>query len=533
MGTVARINIAVAADMSKFTSGMKEAESALDRLKGWATSTQAAWAAAGAAMAASAAVGVGAWVQKSFEMIDANSKMANSFGLTLADLTGFQHAANLSGVAADELKIALQAMVKQLKPGEDAGAAFRRYADEIAGITDPVERAQRAMEVFGKQGAKMVNVLANGSAGLQAAAAEAQAFGLIVSEDAATAIQQANDNMSRMGTALEGVRNQIAAAAAPAVASFTDQLVQFSKDLELAKRAADLTSAAISRIYTESIRAYEGVAMLANTMTGNLSAAAKNFQNALNAEKLAGFLQLVQKAQVAMREAMNPSSKGRGAGEVDESVISREAADAQRFRDLLKTPWDRMRESVQRVQELFAKGKLTIQETVAITQKLMEQLNKAPKGNLFGGPVQHANIAGPFGGPLQHANVDEGVTERLKQKMLDVADAFRERMKSGVDRLQDEIARWKEAVESGMSGMTAAEVAKGIEHFKQQIGEFMPQSMKSGFGRQINLSHMNLRAVNEGTLTKHDPITTLQGKTMIQLLEKIAFKETQPFAIQQ
>ena len=131
---------------------------------------------------------------------------SDAIGITTDAMQELTYAAQLSGVSADLLQTSLAKLSKNLGDASMGGSAAKNaldalglsgsslaampldkalgvVADKMSMIENPAERAALATELFGKSGLKMVNMLANGSAGLDAMAAEARSLGVVINRD--------------------------------------------------------------------------------------------------------------------------------------------------------------------------------------------------------------------------------------------------------------------------------------------------------------------------------------------------------------
>jgi hypothetical protein len=91
------------------------------------------------------------------------------------------------------------------------------FADRLASISDPAERATRAIEIFGKGGRQLLPLLNGGAEGIQKWRAEARALGLQMSTEDATAAAELGDAWSRLTKASEMIATRIGGAVAPAL----------------------------------------------------------------------------------------------------------------------------------------------------------------------------------------------------------------------------------------------------------------------------------------------------------------------------
>lgn len=149
------------------------------------------------------------------------AKTARSLGLTTDALQEFRYIGERSGVSVDEMDVALRKLTVNLGSAsaetiqtlgrlglsvEDMKAAgpdeaLNMVADGMARIGDPTERAAIAVDLFGRNGVKMVNVLSEGRAGLSDLAQEAHRVGYVMDESFMGAAESLNDNILNMQAA--------------------------------------------------------------------------------------------------------------------------------------------------------------------------------------------------------------------------------------------------------------------------------------------------------------------------------------------
>lgn len=101
------------------------------------------------------------------QFLDDVKDKAEKLGMTFNELGSIEFATKRLGGddAASALDSAMGKMLKNgfVESGETAVDAFKRAADEIAGMATQTERAQRASEIFGKSGIELLAVLQSGS----------------------------------------------------------------------------------------------------------------------------------------------------------------------------------------------------------------------------------------------------------------------------------------------------------------------------------------------------------------------------------
>ena len=183
--------------------------------KGVATATAAATAAVGA---------MGYALSKQVQKVDDLAKTAKKLGTTVATLQELQYAADISGVSADTLNMAMQRLTRRVSEasmgfGEAKGALkelginaaqlnklpldkkMEVLADAFESVATDGDKVRLAMKLFDSEGVALVNTLSLGSEGLREMSAEAQSLGLSISEIDAQRFEKMQDDITRMKTA--------------------------------------------------------------------------------------------------------------------------------------------------------------------------------------------------------------------------------------------------------------------------------------------------------------------------------------------
>ena len=193
--------------------------------------------AAAAAVAAAAAAGV-AMVRSGLQTVDAQAKLAQSLGTTVASIQTLERAGELAGVSMSGIEQATKDLTRRLSqaaagtgPAADALDRLGLSATELIALpldqrvgainaaiesfVTAAERAAVAGQLFGEEGSIAMSRI--DTATLRQATEDVLAFGVVVSEQDAEQIERTNDAISRLGLIWRGLSNQLAVAAAPAL----------------------------------------------------------------------------------------------------------------------------------------------------------------------------------------------------------------------------------------------------------------------------------------------------------------------------
>ncbi|HEV8642377.1 MAG TPA: phage tail tape measure protein [Methylomirabilota bacterium] len=241
----------LSATAAKFEADLGRARKALGFTKGQFESLKSAATAASAGIAA-AVTALAAITKSTANAGDQLAKMSQKVGVSVEDLSALKHAANLSDVSLEQLQVGLGRLARNMSDASmGSGEAAQHFkalgitvanadgslrpirdvllevSDRFAGMTDETRKAALAQELFGKSGLELVPLLNQGSAAIKAQMEEAKRLGIVWSTDAAQAAEAFNDNLTRLGSALEGVKLAIGTALIPVLRDLTDRLVQF------------------------------------------------------------------------------------------------------------------------------------------------------------------------------------------------------------------------------------------------------------------------------------------------------------------
>ena len=224
----------------------REMEAANTRVAAFYRRLQIAAAAAATAFAAGAA----AMIRSGLQVVDAQAKLAQSLGTTVASIQVLERAGELAGVSMSGIEQATKDLTRRLSQaaagtgpavaalerlGLSASALLALPLDERVGrinqaILDFVPAAERAAvagQLFGEEGSIAISRIDTGT--LRQATEDVRDFGVVVSEQDADQIERTNDAISRLGLIWRGLSNQLAVAAAPALEAVADAMAAISR----------------------------------------------------------------------------------------------------------------------------------------------------------------------------------------------------------------------------------------------------------------------------------------------------------------
>lgn len=124
-------------------------------------------------------------------------------------------AANIGGRAAEaftRLGVDIDAL-QQMSPEQQ----FMALADALSAVEDPGERAALAMQIFGRAGAALLPMFADGAGGIEALMRQAEQLGIVMDQETADSAARLNDSIGELQTAFKAVVVTVGAAVAPAM----------------------------------------------------------------------------------------------------------------------------------------------------------------------------------------------------------------------------------------------------------------------------------------------------------------------------
>lgn len=160
------------------------------------------------------------------ERIDKMSKVADRLGVSFNTIQNAALTGKLAGVELESLTDAIDKMSKNIgSGGMSLDKRFLEQADAIAAIKDPAMQAAKAMEIFGKSGAKLLPLLKGGKNAFREAADFIKRFDLAISDVDAKNVERMNDSWTKIGAVISGVTDKILSEMAPGMGAFLDHTI--------------------------------------------------------------------------------------------------------------------------------------------------------------------------------------------------------------------------------------------------------------------------------------------------------------------
>lgn len=197
--------------------------------------------AAGIAAAAAATVNA---ARSAADYADNMGKLAQRAGVGTEAMSALAYAANQADVDNEQLSKGLRELAidaagggKNLKAlgisltdasgnAKTADQLFSDVAGKFAAMPEGIDKTSAAVDLFGsKLGPQLIPLLNAGADGLRSAAEEAAAFGRIVTDDAAKAAEEFNDNLTKIQEVSKGVSAEIGNAVIPTLNRLAEEFL--------------------------------------------------------------------------------------------------------------------------------------------------------------------------------------------------------------------------------------------------------------------------------------------------------------------
>ena len=194
--------------------------------------------------------GLGLLVRNSLNSIDKIGKLSRQIFISTEELSAFRLAANLGGTSLEAFAkgartmavgindwlvkgtgIAQDAFIQLGITQDDLRATngdlmlqFELVADALRNMKDGTDKTAAAYKLFGGRNIELLTAIERGKQGIKEVAEEARRFGLILTTEMVTAVEDANDSITRTKSLFTGVSNHFTVALAPAIEKVSDVL---------------------------------------------------------------------------------------------------------------------------------------------------------------------------------------------------------------------------------------------------------------------------------------------------------------------
>ena len=193
--------------------------------------------------AAGALTAMGGLAYKTVQNADELNTMAKQTGLSTDELQRMQYASDLIDVSLSDMTGAVTKLKKQMAGSgttfeelgvevknadgsmRDATDVFYDTLQALSQIENETERDQKAMAIFGKSADSLAGIIDDGGAALKEYGDEAEALGLVLSEDTLGNLNEINDTIDKTKAQVGGSLAQLGATLATTLSPGIEKVV--------------------------------------------------------------------------------------------------------------------------------------------------------------------------------------------------------------------------------------------------------------------------------------------------------------------
>lgn len=252
--TLARLVVKMEAETAGYKRDLDKAQALNERYKKQAQSSLSFVKTAFVGVVAAMSVAqVNQFYQENADGIDKLAKNADKIGITTEALQGLRHAGELGGVAVETMDKSLEKMNKNVSEAatgtgtavdalDELGLSAKQLnalsadqkmmiiADAMQEVDNKADQTRLAMDLFGKSGGDLTNVLAGGSESIRGATLELDEFGVSITRVDASQVEAANDEFTRVHSLLGSVGQKMAVETAPLLGALANKFLGAAKE---------------------------------------------------------------------------------------------------------------------------------------------------------------------------------------------------------------------------------------------------------------------------------------------------------------
>ena len=253
-----------------------------------------------------AAAGIFGVANSTASLGDEVAKTGDKIGIALGPFQELRYAAERSGVSTQKFDSSLERFVKRMgEATQGTGAARKAYdelglsaenlsqmtpedslgvvADRLSSVENQSQRVALAAQLFGREGVAMVNMMKDGSAGMEQLRKDARATGYAMTDDAARGSEKFKDALLDVQLGMKGMKNVIGAELQPAITSLMKDLFGWMKEnkgqvQEFAKQFGTKLKNAVP-ILKDIAKGAASTAKTLGLITSNLASMVGGFDN--------------------------------------------------------------------------------------------------------------------------------------------------------------------------------------------------------------------------------------------------------------
>lgn len=395
---------------------------------------------------------------EAFRTIDATSKMARSLGIANDKFQALSLVADEAGVAQDQftnlIGKAQKAIVEGARGSKQYADAFKSLqlnvkslidlspdqefltiADALQRVENPTIRNALAMQIFGKTGRDVSNMLEDLRGKTQDADDFLKRFNVSVSDVDARKIEEANDAFGRLKTAASGIGTTIAIQLSPLITEVSNQLLNAGIDGEdfgrAIRRGIDWAASGMDLIRQSIIGTAAITLELSRDIDLFVLDASKNFYDLAKATR--EFFLPFQKGQGRAEQFFSQANKNaQNSAKIHIAALNELQQEASKYKSTLESVNRIQLQADERARKSVANGKVNNPLVPEIT--IDEGVKKASEG--FDKITDRAN---QWASDMNYisARASQSIEQSLEDFLFDPADkGFKGMLKGFVDSLR-------------------------------------------------------------------------------------------------
>lgn len=196
--------------------------------------------------------GMGLLIKNAFASSDAMAKLSDRLQVSTQRLAALKLQAELTGTNFNRVQVAIRMSTRNLidaaaGTGEAVEAfktlnieaaelarlpidqQFLAIGERLVGVENAAQRNALAMEIFGARSSEVLNLFADGAAGLRRAQDDVDRLGVSLSRIESAQIEAANDAVTRSQLVFQGLANTIAVELSPVITALADRFTESAK----------------------------------------------------------------------------------------------------------------------------------------------------------------------------------------------------------------------------------------------------------------------------------------------------------------
>lgn len=231
-----KISLLITAE-DKTSAAFASAQQGLEKLRAASSSVSAALGALGVSLSAA---GFAAFVKSSIDAADQTLKLSQRLGLTVEQMVGWQHVADLADVSTEEFAASVRKLAQAIEnepdklnalgiTAKDANGALLQLADLFARMPDGAAKTALAVDLLGRSGASMIPALNGGADAVRSLMEEGQRL-TPITEQMARQAEQFNDNLTRLKKSSAALGYEIAASLLPSLNETVEAMLRLKQE---------------------------------------------------------------------------------------------------------------------------------------------------------------------------------------------------------------------------------------------------------------------------------------------------------------